>query len=649
MLLKSKGRFGPLVGSIDEGTSSTRFLVFAANTAEVLSYHQIAIPHIVPKEGWVEQDPQLILHSVIETINITCDNLRKLEINPMDIVAIGITNQRETTVVWDSRTGKPLYNALVWLDMRTSTTVDNILMNGKRNKNFLKLLCGLPVSTYFSAVKLRWLIDNVKEVRIAVEEGRCMFGTIDSWLIWNLTGGVNGGLHITDVTNASRTMLMNIDTLKWDPQLCKVFGIPVSILPKIKSSSEIYGYLTESLLCGIPVSGCLGDQQAALVGQMCFHQGQAKSTYGTGCFLLYNTGTVMVQSNQGLLTTIAYQLGRNKPVIYALEGSVAVAGVAMQWLRDNLEILENAGDSGDIAQEADKVGEVSFVPAFSGLYAPYWRKDARSVICGLTEETKPAHLIKAALEAVAFQTRDILEAMGLDCGYPLSKLLVDGGMTTNNYLMQIQADYCGIPVVRPLMTETTALGAAIAAGYAAGVDVWDLENIQTVSSDVFTPSITENQRNVKYARWKMAIARSLDWADDKEIDTDEEESIESQVITSPPYKNDLQKSLSTSKKPPLKRKVFPKSQPTRGASKKQKKSDADSDKDSNAANESFVPTDDDMDVDDIGQIVPDDKDTTCLFCDGRFSEDRREELWVRCLMCNMWAHEQCSGAEKDNH
>uniref|UniRef100_A0A1Y1KD37 Probable glycerol kinase n=1 Tax=Photinus pyralis TaxID=7054 RepID=A0A1Y1KD37_PHOPY len=254
-MLKAKGRFGPLVGSIDEGTSSTRFLVFAANTAEVLTYHQIPVPHITPQEGWVEQNPELILHSVIETINVTCDNLRKLDIDPLDIVAVGITNQRETTVVWDSRTGKPLYNALVWLDMRTSVTVDKILSNGKRNKNFLKSLCGLPVSTYFSAVKLRWLIDNVPKVRDAISDGRCLFGTIDTWLIWNLTGGVNGGLHITDVTNASRTMLMNINTLKWDPHLCKVFDVPLAVLPEIRSSSEIYGYLSESALCGVPISG----------------------------------------------------------------------------------------------------------------------------------------------------------------------------------------------------------------------------------------------------------------------------------------------------------------------------------------------------------------------------------------------------------
>ncbi|KRT85601.1 hypothetical protein AMK59_2420 [Oryctes borbonicus] len=520
-----RGRFGPLVGSIDEGTSSTRFLVFAAKTAEVLTYHQVSIPHITPKEGWVEQDPEVILHSVIETINVTCDNLIKLDISPEDIVATGITNQRETTVVWDSVTGKPLHNALVWLDMRTASTVDQILQNGKRHKNFLKNVCGLPVSTYFSALKIRWLIDNVKAVRKAIAENRCLFGTIDTWLIWNLTGGVNGGLHLTDVTNASRTMLMNIDTLQWDPQLCKIFDIPMSILPEIRSSSEIYGYISESVLKGIPISGCLGDQQAALVGQMCFHQGQAKSTYGTGCFLLYNTGTAIVQSNHGLLTTVGYQLGKDAPPIYALEGSIAIAGVAMQWLRDNLGVIKNVADSMDLAQSVGEVGAVYFVPAFSGLYAPYWRKDARSVICGLTEETMPGHIVRGALESVAFQVRDILEAMALDCGYPLQKLLVDGGMTANNFLMQIQADYCGIPVVRPLMSETTSLGAAIAAGNAKGVEVWELDNVQAVPSDIFIPSISEDQRDIRYSRWKMAIARSLDWVEDQnDENTDQDES-----------------------------------------------------------------------------------------------------------------------------
>ncbi|KAJ3662402.1 hypothetical protein Zmor_006753 [Zophobas morio] len=516
----TRDKYGPLIGSIDEGTSSTRFLVFASKTAEVLTYHQIKIPHITPKEGWFEQDPMLILNSVIETINVTCDNLKKLNINYEDIVATGITNQRETTILWDCKTGKPLYNALVWMDMRTSSTADAILLNGKRDKNFLQSMCGLPISTYFSALKIRWLMDNVESIREAMDERRCFFGTVDSWLIWNLTGGINGGLHVTDVTNASRTMLMNIETLKWDPYLCKVFDIPMHILPEIRSSSEIYGYITDvTTLAGIPISGVLGDQQAALVGQMCFHQGQAKNTYGTGCFLLYNTGTTMVQSNHGLLTTVGYKLGPDKPPVYALEGSIAIAGIAIKWLEDNLKILKDSKHSGEMAASADEVGEVYFVPAFSGLYAPYWRKDARSVICGLTEETKPEHLVKAALEAVCYQVRDILEAMALDCGYSLSKLLVDGGMTANDFLMQMQADYCGIPVVRPTMAETTCLGAAIAAGNAKGVEVWDLDNIQPVPSDTFLPSITDDQRDIRYARWKMAISRSLGWAED-EVDSD---------------------------------------------------------------------------------------------------------------------------------
>ncbi|XP_019876137.1 glycerol kinase isoform X2 [Aethina tumida] len=505
--------YGTLIGAIDQGTSSTRFLVFSSKTAEVLTYHQIPVSHIIPQEGWFEQDPMLLLQTVIDTIDVTCDNLDKLNINFENIAAIGITNQRETTVLWDKFTGKPLYNALVWMDMRTSSTVDKILQNGKHKQNFLQNKCGLPVSTYFSALKIRWLMDNVPEVQEAIDEGRCLFGTIDTWLIWNLTGGVRGGVHLTDVTNASRTMLMNIETLKWDPQLCKVFGIPMKILPEIRSSSEIYGHIWfVSKLVGVPISGVLGDQQAALVGQMCLKPGQAKSTYGTGCFILYNTGPNMVRSTHGLLTTVAYQLGKNKRPVYALEGSVAIAGISMKWLRDNLQILDNVGDSADLAQSVGSVGEVTFVPAFSGLYAPYWRKDARSVICGLTEETQPGHLVKAALEGICFQVRDVLEAMTLDCGYPLHTMLVDGGMTVNDYLMQMQADYCGIPVVRPTMLETTCLGAAIAAGMAAGIQVWTLDKIQPVPSDTFTPSISENARDVKYSRWKKAIKRSLGWA-----------------------------------------------------------------------------------------------------------------------------------------
>ncbi|XP_072761014.1 glycerol kinase 3 isoform X1 [Anoplolepis gracilipes] len=508
----SMSRYGPLVGAIDEGTSSARFLVFAANTAEVLTYHQVSISQTCPKEGWVEQEPLEILKAVRECLKQTVFNLRQLTIDPADIVAIGITNQRETTVVWDCITGEPLYNAIVWMDMRTTSIVDDIL-NGirNRNKNYLKPLCGLPISPYFSALKLKWLLENIPQVQEALIAKRLMFGTIDSWLIWNLTGGINGGVHSTDVTNASRTMLMNIVTLKWDPTLLSFFKIPAEILPEIRSSSEIYGYIQDELLQGVPISGCLGDQQSALVGQMCLQQGQAKSTYGTGCFLLYNTGTAIVDSSHGLLTTVAYQLGAHTSPVYALEGSVAIAGAVIQWLKDNLGILANVKDCETIVEQIPTDNRVVFVPAFAGLYAPYWRKDARSIICGISEDTNSAHIIKAALQAVCFQTRDILEAMKEDTGLVLSKLLVDGAMTTNNLLMQMQADICGIPVVRPLMCETTALGVAIAAGSAEGIRKWDVKSDTAVPSDIFLPSITENERDILYSQWKMAINRSLGW------------------------------------------------------------------------------------------------------------------------------------------
>ncbi|XP_072390839.1 glycerol kinase 3-like isoform X3 [Diabrotica undecimpunctata] len=513
MSTDTRRKYGPLIGAIDEGTSSTRFLVFASKTAEVLTYHQVDIPSIVPKEGWFEQDPMLILHAVKETIEVTCDNLEKLNIDYADIVSVGITNQRETTVLWDKNTGLPLCNAIVWMDIRTSSTVDEILQNGKRRQDFLQNICGLPVSTYFSALKIKWMMDNVPGVKKAIDEDRCLFGNIDTWLIWNLTGGTDCGMHITDVTNASRTMLMNIETLQWDKKLCDVFGIPMKILPEIKSSSEIYGVIVMDMkLSGVPIAGILGDQQAALVGQMCLKSGQAKSTYGTGCFILYNTGYSIVRSKHGLLTTVGYQFGKKVKPVYALEGSVAIAGISITWLRDNLQIIKDVSESSEVAQSVDATGEVVFVPAFSGLYAPYWRKDARSVICGITDETKPGHFVKAALEAVCFQVRDVLEAMALDCRYPLQKLLVDGGMTKNDYLMQMQADYCGIPVVRPTMTETTSLGAAIAAGIAEGIEVWQIDKILPVPCDNFTPQISENLRDIKYSRWKMAIDRSLGWA-----------------------------------------------------------------------------------------------------------------------------------------
>ncbi|XP_053242976.1 glycerol kinase isoform X12 [Podarcis raffonei] len=508
------GAMGPLVGAIDQGTSSTRFLVFNAKTAELLSYHQVEIQQKFPKEGWVEQDPKEILQSVYECVEKTCEKLKQLNVDIASIKAVGVCNQRETTVVWDKRTGEPLYNALVWLDLRTQSTVERLLKKiPGHNKSFFKNKTGLPLSTYFSAVKLCWLLDNVKEVRQAVQERRALFGTIDTWLIWSLTGGKNGGVHCTDVTNASRTMLFNIHSLEWDTELCKFFGIPMEILPKVRSSSEIYGLMSSGALTGVPISGCLGDQSAALVGQMCFKDGQAKNTYGTGCFLLCNTGQKPAISEHGLLTTVAYKMGRDKPVYYALEGSVAIAGAVVRWLRDNLGIAKSSSEVEKLAAEVGTSYGCYFVPAFSGLYAPYWEPSARGIICGLTQFTNKNHIAFAALEAVCFQTREILDAMNKDCGIPLRQLQVDGGMTNNKILMQLQADILCIPVVKPSMPETTALGAAMAAGAAEGVGVWSLNpaDFTAVTSERFEPQINPEESEYRYTRWKKAVQKSMGW------------------------------------------------------------------------------------------------------------------------------------------
>uniref|UniRef100_A0A673J4M8 glycerol kinase n=1 Tax=Sinocyclocheilus rhinocerous TaxID=307959 RepID=A0A673J4M8_9TELE len=486
---------GPLVAAIDQGTSSTRFLVFNAKTAELLSHHQVEIKQSFPKEGWVEEDPKEILQSVYECMDRTCEKLTQLNIDISNIKAIGVTNQRETTLVWDKETGEPLYNSylllyspesniqiipdlfgcLVWLDLRTQSTVERLINKTPgRNKNHLKT--GLPISTYFSAVKLRWLMDNVEKVHEAVLSHRAMFGTVDSWLIWCLTGGKKGGVHCTDVTNASRTMLFNIHTMDWDPELCKYFDIPMEILPKVRSSSEIYGLMVS----------CLGDQSAALVGQMCFKDGQAKNTYGTGCFLLKNVGT---------------------------KGSVAIAGAVVRWLKDNLGIIQTSTELEELAADVGTSYGCYFVPAFSGLYAPYWEPSARGIICGLTQFTNRSHLAFAALEAVCFQTREILDAMNQDSGIHLSQLQVDGGMTSNRLLMQLQADILCIPVVKPSMPETTALGAAMAAGAAEGVSVWSLtpEDLTEVTSEKFEPQINPEESELRYARWKKAVQRAMNW------------------------------------------------------------------------------------------------------------------------------------------
>ncbi|XP_044268892.1 glycerol kinase [Tribolium madens] len=513
--MSPSSKTGPLVGAIDEGTSSARFILFKAGTAQVVASHQKELSQIYPQEGWVEQDPMEILDVVKVCIETTIDKLIALGGSVDDIVSVGVTNQRESTIVWDKTTGEPLYNSIVWLDVRTSSTVDQLLdkvPNKTRNKNYLKPLCGLPMSPYFSAVKLKWLQDNVPKVKKAMGAKNCLFGTVDSWLIWNLTGGKDGGVHVTDVSNASRTMLMNIDTLKWDPVLLNFFELPNSILPGIKSSSEVYGRVKEGALLNVPIAGCLGDQQAALVGQQCLDRGQAKATYGTGCFLLYNTGKAKVDSAHGLITTVAYQLGPSRPATYALEGSVAVAGAALNWLRDNLAILPTFGEAQSLAEKAELIesGEVYFVPAFSGLYAPYWQQDARGTIVGITEDTNANHIVRATLDAVCFQTRDILEAMNKDYGAPLTHLKVDGGMTANSLLMQLQADLAGIPVMKSSVAESTALGAAMVAGAAVGC--WDIEGAPfDIPAYKWTPRYSENERDVRYAKWKMAIERSMGW------------------------------------------------------------------------------------------------------------------------------------------
>ncbi|XP_034837500.1 glycerol kinase 3-like isoform X3 [Maniola hyperantus] len=507
-----------LIGVIDDGTRTVRFVIYEAERSEELAAYQLDKTELQPQEGWYEQDPKEIIHHIKTCAENAVGQLTELGYSKEDIITLGITNQRETTIAWDKFTGEPLHPAISWNDIRTDSTVDAILAKvPDRNKNYLKSISGLPISPYFSALKMRWLKDNVKSVRRASRDKRLLFGTVDSWIIWNLTGGPHGGLHITDVTNASRTLLMNLETLNWDPMLCRLFGIHRDSLPQIYSSSEIYGAVKDgSILNGIRISGILGNQQSALVGQNCLQAGQAKNTYRSGCFLLYNTGTRRVQSTHGLLTTVAYKLGPNAPAVYALEGSIAVAGGAMKFLRDNLKLIKDvAQDTEHIAGQVFSTGDVYFVPALNGLYAPYWRKDARGIICGLTAFTTKNHIIRAALEAVCFQTRDILEAMNKDCGMPLSKLHVDGKMTSNDLLMQLQADLVGIPVLRAQSWDMSALGVAIVAGHSVGV--WSCERWRhhATPADTFLPTTTDDDRDARYTKWKMAVQRSLGWATTK--------------------------------------------------------------------------------------------------------------------------------------
>lgn len=498
-----------LIGAIDQGTSSSRFLVFDLRDESVIAEHQIAIHSVYPQEGWVEQDPMELLNTVKQCLKEVYGQLNQTG-RALDLKAVGVTNQRESTVVWDKTTGLPIHNAIIWLDTRTQSTVNTLLKcAGSKGKDSLRDKCGLPISTYFSAVKLRWLLDNIPEVSEAAKAKRLLFGTVDSWLIWNLTGGVDGGRHVTDVTNASRTMLMNLKTLQWDQELLDFFGIQSDVLPKICSSAEIYGHLNFSgnVWSDMPIAGCLGDQQAALVGHQSFTAGTAKSTLGTGCFMLFNVGEKIVASSHGLLSTVGYQLGPEEAPVYALEGSIAIAGAAVKWLQDQLGIIKEPREIELVASKVEDTSGVYFVPAFSGLFAPHWRSDAKGVITGLTQFSNAAHICRAVLEAIAFQTRDIVDCMYQDSGLTLNKLLVDGAMTKNNLLMQIHSDILDIEVVRPEMPEFTALGAAFAAGKAVGL--WEPGRASGNTQKIFRPIKSPQWRDEKLTNWHKSLEKSL--------------------------------------------------------------------------------------------------------------------------------------------
>jgi len=493
------------IGAIDQGTTSSRFIVFD-RTGRIVSVAQKEHDQIYPKPGWVEHDPAEIWRNLEQVIE---EAMAAKGLSPSDLAAIGITNQRETTVVWDKRTGRPVYNAIVWQDIRVSDMVTEMEANGGPDRYRAKT--GLPLSTYFAGLKLRWILENIEGARAAAEAGDLLFGTIDTYLIWKLTGGVNGGVHVSDVTNACRTQLMNIETLEWDDAILADFGIPKAVLPKICSSAEVYGEAVLKPVRGVPIAGALGDQQAALFGQACFKPGEAKNTYGTGCFLLMNTGETMVPSKSGLLTTIAYKIGDRAPV-YALEGSIAITGALVQWLRDNLGIIKSSSEIEPLARTVNDNGGVYFVPAFSGLFAPYWRTDARGVIAGLTRYVNKGHIARAVLEATAFQVREVVDAMEKDAGIPLEVLRTDGGMVVNHLLMQFQSNILNKPVVRPVVQETTALGAAYAAGLAVGYfeDTDDLV-ANWAEDHRWKPSMPDDQRDTLLLFWKKAIARTLNW------------------------------------------------------------------------------------------------------------------------------------------
>ena len=496
------------VMTIDQGTTSSRAILFD-HAGQIVSVGQKEHEQIFPKAGWVEHNPIEIWDNIRECV---ADALQKAEVNRHEIAAVGITNQRETVVVWDKNTGQPIYNAIVWQDTRTSQIIRELA--GDDGPSKYRDICGLDLSTYYSGPEIKWILDNVEGAREKAEAGDLLFGNTDCWVLWNMTGGVNGGVHKTDVTNASRTMLMDIRTLQWREDICKDFGIPMSMLPEICSSSEVYGYGRKNgLLIDTPISGILGDQQAATFGQACFEKGMAKNTYGTGCFVLMNTGEEPVFSNNGLLTTVAYKIGDNKPV-YALEGSIAVAGSLVQWLRDNLGMIKSSEEIEKLASTVDDNGGVYFVPAFSGLFAPYWKDDARGAIVGLTRYNNKGHIARAVQEATPYQSREVFDAMVADSGVELKELRVDGGMTKDEMVMQFQADQLGVPLVRPQVLETTALGAAYAAGIAVGF--WDGEQDvidNWAEGKRWEPGKDREEYDRNYRLWKKAVTRTFEWVD----------------------------------------------------------------------------------------------------------------------------------------
>ena len=492
------------VGALDQGTTSTRFIVFDRDGA-VVAADQREHRQRYPQPGWVEHDPVEILARTSEVVE---GALRAASLTPADLAAVGVTNQRETAVVWERATGRPIHPAIVWQDTRTADLVRELAADGGQDR--FRPETGLPLATYFSGPKLRWILDRVQGAAERARGGELLFGTIDSWLTWNLTGGPSGGRHVTDVTNAGRTQLMNLATLAWDETILRVLDIPRAMLPRIASSSEVYGEGTGPL-AGVPIAGDLGDQHAALFGQTCFEPGEAKNTYGTGCFMLMNTGTKVVPSKSGLLTTLGYKIG-DKPAVYALEGSIAITGALVQWLRDNLGMITSSAEVEALAGTVEDNGGVYFVPAFSGLFAPYWRSEARGVIAGLTRYVTKGHIARAVLEATAWQTREVLDAMNADSGVELTALKVDGGMVFNELLMQFQSDVLGVPVIRPKVAETTALGAAYAAGLAVGfwAEVEDLRENWAKDKE-WTPSMDDAVREKEYKLWKKAVTRTFDW------------------------------------------------------------------------------------------------------------------------------------------